>query len=317
VVTDHGTWGYADLASVTTIHQLVGDLQFQIGRALAHGRTPPTAGRLGRLQRDVDLVLEALYDTVLAPLEHHLTGMERLIVAPSGDLHGVPFAALRHGDDYLLHSRSLIVAPSFSVLATMPGLATALVTRHPVVVGVPDALAPDLATEAELVANRLPQATPLVSAEATKAAVMSALPSASLVHLATHGRFDAAHPGSSGLRLMDGWLTLDDLSRVALERSLLVLTGCETGRVQVQEGDDLEGLMAALIAAGAAGLVASLWKTHDTAATALIGLFYDNLADGADPATALRRAQQTVRETFPHPAFWAPFVAVHSDQKGA
>jgi CHAT domain-containing protein len=143
------------------------------------------------------------------------------------------------------------------------------------------------------------------------------MPDADLVHLACHGRFDADHPTASGLCLADGWLTLDRLADIRLEGALVMLTGCETGRVRVDQGDELVGMMAALIAAGAGGLVTSLWKTHDAPAAALMTAFYNELVNGADPLTALRDSQRAVRTQFEHPAWWAPFVGVHAGTKGS
>jgi CHAT domain-containing protein len=70
--------------------------------------------------------------------------------------------------------------------------------------------------------------------------------------------------------------------------------------------------MAAMITAGASSLVTSLWKTHDTASTALMNALYDALEAGDDLATALRRSQQSVRRQFDHPAMWAPFTGMHA-----
>src|SRR5690606_4278033 len=114
------------------------------------------------------------------------------------------------------------------------------------------------------------------------------------VHLACHGRFDPMLPNASGLHVAEGWLTLDQLSAVWMHHPRMVLSGCETGRVRVSEGDDLEGMMAALIAAGAGGLVTSLWKTHDSAATSLVLELYTALERQLHPATALRHAQRLV-----------------------
>ncbi len=196
------------------------------------------------------------------------------------------------------------------------GEAVAFPPPRALVAGVPDHLAPGLAGEARFVAEALPGATLLIGNEATCEAVLRAMPVSDLVHLACHGRFDTEHPTASGLRLADGWLTLDRLAGIRLDGALVVLTGCETGRVRVDRGDDLVGMMAALIAAGAGGLVTSLWKTHDAAATALMTAFYGSLANGFDPLTALRQSQLTVREAYGHPAYWAPFAGVHTETKG-
>jgi CHAT domain-containing protein/tetratricopeptide (TPR) repeat protein len=313
VVTRAGTTGVPDIASTKDLEDQAASLQFQVGRALVHGDSPTSPRRQARLQRDADAVLSRLYDTLVAPIEHLLAGMTRIIVVPSGNLHAVPFAALRREGEYLVDRMELVTAPSLSVLAAMrlEHRGRRFAPEHPLVVAVPDEYAPGLLDEARAVSARFSRATVLLEREATRGAVLDAMSRADLAHLACHGRFDPLLPNASGLRVADGWLTLDQLSSVRMEHPLLVLSGCETGRVRVDEGDDLEGMMAALIAAGAGGLVTSLWKTHDAAATSLVLELYGALERQHHPAAALRHAQRTVRANHPHPAMWAPFVALH------
>lgn len=318
-IIDHDqAHGVANLASGAEIGDLVARLQFQLGRALAHGDRDISPRRQARVQRDTDTILIRLYDKLIAPLEPLMRGKNRVIVIPSGDLYSVPFSALLHDGTYLVDRFEFSTAPGISILdgiisgeRTMHGP-----QQHPLIVGVPDEAAPGLGAEARFVGERFPGATTLIGVDATRAAVLANMPGADLIHLACHGRFDTIHPTASGLRLADGWLTLDSLLGLRLDRPLVMLTGCETGRVRVERGDDLAGMMAALIGSGAGGLVTSLWKTHDQAATATMAAFYDALASGADPVTALRHSQRTVKEQFAHPAFWAPFVGVHAHMKG-
>lgn len=318
VVTAEAAFGIADLVPVEAVCGLVARMQFQIGRALAHGGIIATGGaRQARLRRDMDATLAELYGVLVAPLEGWLVAKTRAVVVPSGDLHSVPFAALLGNGGYLVDRFEIATAPGVSILASMTVPETiAFPPSRPLVAGVPDDLAPGLEDEARVVAGSLPGATLLLGSEATREAVLAVLADADLIHLACHGRFDPDHPTASGLRLADGWLTLDRLAEIRLDGALVLLTGCETGRVRVNQGDELVGMMAALIASGAGGLVTSLWKTHDAAAAALMTTFYDRLANGADPLTALRDSQRTVREVYAHPAWWAPFAGVYAGPKG-
>ena len=61
--------------------------------------------------------------------------------------------------------------------------------------------------------------------------------------------------------------------------------------------------------AGAARVVASLWKVDDEATAELMKRFYSNMLQRNMPAAAaLRRAQLELMETRPSPYFWAGFV---------
>jgi CHAT domain-containing protein len=319
VITGDTAIGIADVAPARRVGSLVAQLQFQINRALARSDGQISPAREARLRRDTDAVLAQLHDVLFQPVLEHIGHAHRIIVIPSSDLYSIPFAALRDANGYLVDRYEFATAPGVSILANLryDAVARTTLARNPLIAGVPDEVAPGLGHEARVVADRFPGATALLEEDATLEAVLSALPGADLVHLACHGRFDSVHPTASGLRLTDGWLTVDRLMEIRLGHPLVMLSGCETGRVRVDRGDDLVGIIVAMIASGARGLVTSLWKTHDRAATASMVSYYDGLMDGLDPVAALRRSQHDVRQAFPHPAFWAPFIGVHASRKGA
>jgi CHAT domain-containing protein len=142
-----------------------------------------------------------------------------------------------------------------------------------------------------------------------------------VLHLATHGDFRADNPLFSGLALADGWLSTLDCFSLRLAASLVTLSGCQTGRSVVGGGDELLGLTRALLSAGAASLVLSLWAVDDASTAWLMETFYTHLAAGCTKGEALRLAQfafirgqgaagdaQAARYT--HPFFWAPFYLV-------
>jgi CHAT domain-containing protein len=75
-------------------------------------------------------------------------------------------------------------------------------------------------------------------------------------------------------------------------------------------GDELFGLMRGLLSAGAGSLLVSLWDVFDRSSADFMTVFYRTLCDGASKAQAVRAAIQSVRHTYGHPYYWAPFILV-------
>jgi CHAT domain-containing protein/tetratricopeptide (TPR) repeat protein len=140
-----------------------------------------------------------------------------------------------------------------------------------------------------------------------------------VVHFATHGILNSAHPELSGLVLslldengypQDGFLRLQDIYRMRIETDLIVLSACETARGPILEGEGLSGLALAFLNAGAVTVVASHWKVDDLATRLLMEEFYRALFLGNDnPTAALRRAQVSLwrRARTRSPFFWSAF----------
>lgn len=114
----------------------------------------------------------------------------------------------------------------------------------------------------------------------------------------------------SGIRLGNAYLSLYDLYQLKLEAELVTLSGCATGLNVVTAGDELLGLIRGLLYAGAQSLLLTLWNVHDRSTAEFMGCFYECFQGGADKAAALRAAMQDVRERYPHPYYWAPFILI-------
>ena len=139
----------------------------------------------------------------------------------------------------------------------------------------------------------------LPEAAATHDAVSAALPGRAVLHFACHGAFDAAAPLDSGLLLAHGeMLTLRqvrDTAALAGAR-LVVLSACQTGLTDFRElPDEVIGLPAGFLEAGAAGVVGSLWPVDDRSTALLMGDFHRRALAGQPPAEALRAAQRWLR----------------------
>jgi len=91
---------------------------------------------------------------------------------------------------------------------------------------------------------------------------------------------------------------------------LVVLSGCETGVGPVPSGDGVYGMRRALVLAGAASQVVSLWNVNDSSARELMRDYYGELARGTGRADALRRAKLRLmhQPRYAHPYYWAAFI---------
>jgi CHAT domain-containing protein len=165
-------------------------------------------------------------------------------------------------------------------------------------------------SEVHAVKAALHDADLLVGDFATRQALETKGSCCRLLHIATHGRFREDRPMFSSIRLGDGYLTLYDLYQLSLPVDLVTLSGCSTGRSVVAGGDELLGLVRGLLHAGARSLLLTLWDVQDRSTSLLIKAFYAKLATGSDKGSALRGAMLELRDTHPHPYFWAPFVLI-------
>jgi CHAT domain-containing protein/predicted negative regulator of RcsB-dependent stress response len=141
-----------------------------------------------------------------------------------------------------------------------------------------------------------------------------------VVHFATHGLLDSEHPELSGLvlslvdeqgRPQEGFLRLHDIFNLRLRAELVVLSACQTGLGKEVKGEGLVGLTRGFMYAGAARVVASLWRVDDAATAELMKRFYRlMLKDAMRPAAALRAAQIEMwkRPQWQSPFYWGGFT---------
>jgi CHAT domain-containing protein/tetratricopeptide (TPR) repeat protein len=141
-----------------------------------------------------------------------------------------------------------------------------------------------------------------------------------IIHFATHGLLNSTHPELSGIVLslvdrqgkpQEGFLRLHEIYNLRLPAELVVLSACQTGLGKDIKGEGLVGLTRGFMYAGAARVLASLWKVDDRATAELMKYFYQGLVkDGLRPAAALRAAQVQLwkQPRWREPYYWAGFL---------
>ena len=323
---------------------------------------------------------EALGRAIRTPLVPHLEGIEALIVSADGLLGRLPLGALpgRRPGTYWVDDLAFASTPSAHSLvarrrrndqagsgalivggvdygatqtASMPGTShdrltsnrgptrSRLITRWPPL--------SETLIEAETVARAYRENHPgeevkLLSGDlATKEALRRQMAGRRLIHLATHGLFDAGRESAGAFDTLgtsaqfdsylvlaganrgavDALLTAEEVGRLDLRGvDLVVLSACQSGLGHIRAGQGDVGLLGAFDRAGAKALVSTLWEVGDAATNALMQSFYRHLASAAGrkgPAWALRAAQRDmIRGTlvsrdgasFARPTDWAAFV---------
>jgi len=181
------------------------------------------------------------------------------------------------------------------------------------ITGVADVLIPAALVEVQSVARQLAdggiEAETLTQERATLESLSALAPGCNVLHLACHGLFRADNPMFSGIRLgASSYLTLYDLYGLKLPAEMVVLSACVTGVNVIAAGDELLGLARGLFRAGAASLLLTLWEVPDQSTAEFMKAFYDRVFTTPNRASALREAVLAIREQYPHPIYWAPFV---------
>lgn len=153
-----------------------------------------------------------------------------------------------------------------------------------------------------------------IGENATKANVLSKIHSADIIYLATHGIASATSPlDNSFLVLADGQrLTAKEIQNLYLRADLVVLSACQTALGAVDDAGII-GLARAFKIAGANEVVVSLWNVDDLITEKLMVNFMRNYTSSStvDASSSLSRSMRQIKETYPEPLHWAPFVVIN------
>lgn len=256
-------------------------------------------------------------------------GKRHLCIWPNGPLHYLPYHLLEVDGRPLAEDWTVTQVPSLGFLRTRaPRLhrpsGRGLVAVASAAGGARHGLlAQDaLETHAVQVAAAM-GGHAVLGAAATPRRLLGELADARYVHVAAHGAHNEWAPWYQCLFLSpdadnDGRVFAHDILRADLRGvELVTMSSCESALGRFDVNDNLRGLPAALLSAGASAVIGCLWPVHPQVATEFFGRLYECLARTPDRRAAFRAAQSAVRAR--HPAFrdWGAFCFIgdwrHSD----
>jgi CHAT domain-containing protein len=252
--------------------------------------------------------------------EWRQAGYERLVIWPHGPTHYLPWHLYRAAGERgpIADHWTLAVVPAIGMLgrpATRAGSGIVSVgcAKAGVAFGLP--LVESLPPQAERVAMAF-GTTALPEANATPDRVVQALPGARYIHIATHASQLAHAPAFQCLYLTpgaDGESRLFAYQIAALDLrgvQLVTLCACETGLGRFDIGDNLRGLSAAFLAAGASSVVAALWPVAAGPASIFFSSLYENIGSGCSAMLAFRAAQSATRQIHGEYRDWGAFAFI-------
>jgi CHAT domain-containing protein/tetratricopeptide (TPR) repeat protein len=259
------------------------------------------AAASGAGRRSLDGVLGdawPILETLVSPIVHHLeeAGVRRAVWVPVGRLSLLPLATASGMTAGRLPSARLLGRGDGETAASPRLLA----------VGWPgggERRLPAVGSEIERVAECFPvqRRRVLLAEQATWEALRAALPGSDVLHVASHGRFDADEPLDAEIELAAGeTLSMRQVLDGEIDLStcrLAVLSACETGLAEYRHlADEALGFSAVFLFAGVRTVVASLWQVDDLATMLLLSRFYRLLVDdGKGPGEALAAARRWLR----------------------
>jgi CHAT domain-containing protein len=301
--------------------------------------TPTTAQKIPQLIRYINEPLRQLHELLIQPIASLLPTDPNapVIFIPQQSLFLVPFPALQDPETgkFLIEQHTILTAPSIQVLDLTRQQRQQVATSHELplqsqdvlVVGNPtmptiplreplEPLPPLPGSEAEAIAiASLLNTQAIIGDKATKVYIEKLMPTARLIHLATHGLLDDIKqlgvPGAIALAASgndNGFLTAGEIYEMKLNAELVVLSACHSGQGKIT-GDGVIGLSRCLFAAGVPSVIVSLWSVGDDSTQFLMSEFYQNLQNGMNKAQALRQAMlTTIADYSEEPQSWAAFT---------
>ncbi|MFK5971112.1 MAG: CHAT domain-containing protein [Candidatus Marithrix sp.] len=294
---------------------------------------------------------QQLYDWLIRPIEANLKGVDTLVIVPDGYLRMIPMSTLHDGQHFLIEKYAMALTPGLTLVnpqkpdwnnskILLTGL-TDSVQSHSALPNVPKELQNMQCLTEGKADSKLIALDPEFSEESCKERAVTtrtfnnnlifntdfsldkfkakvAQNKYSVIHLATHGEFDA-DPDHTYLLTYDDKMKMDKLAdiiglgkfrdRKPLE--LLTLSACKTA---VGNDKAALGLAGVAIKAGARSAIATLWYVEDSATAKAMSEFYRLLLETPDlsKAKALQISQKQLiaNKYYWHPSYWGPFLLI-------
>lgn len=252
----------------------------------------------------------------IAPIKGWADSGDYLYLVPHDALHYLPLHTLKLEGQYLIERNPVLYTPSASVLKYCQAKRKGRRTQALVLGDSNDDLVHARA-EALAVAQAF-ETQAYLGPAAQKSLVLNQLQenkeAIDILHFACHGRFHHAQPLKSGILMapeengeepaayesqlsdlpVSRYLTAEDFFGMEMKADLVTLSACESGVSDIRPGDELFGLMRALIYAGTPSVVMSLWSVDQISSGILMQRFYGSLPY-MTKVEALRSAQLALK----------------------
>ncbi len=247
-------------------------------------------------------------------------GKDHLCLVPHGPLHYYPLHLIGQEDAPIAEQWCVTYLPNLQLLTSRQRQPAIQRRQELAAIGLtfeavnPFRLPtlPQSLSEVTTIAN-LYGAPPIVDNAATKATVYHALETARFAHLSTHGKHNVEAPAFQCLYLFpdgdsDGRLFAYEILSMDLRGlDLLTLSACETALGRFDREDNLRGLPAAFLLAGASTVVGTLWEVEAGASERFFSILYRELQANRSKLDAFTVAQHETRKAFPDYRDWGPF----------
>jgi CHAT domain-containing protein/tetratricopeptide (TPR) repeat protein len=265
---------------------------------------------------DIEVLGAKLYQYLLSPFDDQIQQTALLALEVDASLQRIPFAALSRPDHrYLNDTHALIFLPAWWTLhppapETIPADASALLVEGSASLPNSETAAastiPAEYLESAEVAAHFSHSFLLRRQEASVAQILKRLPGVDVFHYNGH-TFTVSE--QTGLLLHPNELfTASNLRGVSLTRcKLAVLAACSSAGGSGDGMEDTSNLAHALLTAGAANVVATLWDVDASASRTMMLQMYDSLSHSMPITAAIRAAQLKLRSNpaARHPYFWS------------
>ncbi len=254
------------------------------------------------------------------PIKEWAEPGDYLYLVPHDVLHYLPLHTLKVDGGYLIERNPVLYTPSASVLKYCQAKRKGR-REKALVLADSDAKRPlpNAREEAWEVAS-LFGTQPYLGSAARKSLVKEKVATErekiDILHLACHGAFHPHQPLKSGILMaaeangkepstfesklrglpISRYLTAEEFFNIQMQADLVTLSACESGVSQLRPGDELFGLMRALIYAGTPSVVMSLWEVADISTELFMIHFYELLKAGESKVEALQKAQLKIKD---------------------
>ena len=265
------------LCEAEPVRQDLDRISADLDIAASHLAGPFAAAIRGSLDERVQLVS----DLLVSPLMR-LIGDRRVVLTPSAQLSGTPWTLLPG-----LAGRPVTVPPSATRWLELRRAGRQRRSHVGLVAGPAVERGEEEVTRA---AASWPQATVLTGDRAAAANVAALATEVDLLHLAGHGRHPGDNPLFAAVDLADGPWFGYDIDQLPHTPDLVVLSSCELGRASVRSGDEVVGMTAAWLHAGARCVTSSPTLVADDVACEVLAGWHARVAKGDAPADALADA---------------------------